>query len=167
MKTALIKDLEKLAAAIQLGNHADIVSATAQVLEPVLEYFKERPAWMRDNVIVDPEVLSVISSELFPMCYNAKDKIEIEDSRSLTQVCIEAAEIFTEMHYSDAENYWADKDFLDDILRFTREVFEALCQRPDWINVDHTSIRHSGDSLRQFLLRYHIGKDPLLKLLAK
>lgn len=122
-------------------------------LRTMIEDCKKLPAWLfQRSRIIDYEVLVVVSQQLVYMF----DVIKIEDIRSMEQVCLEAAEIFTEYHHSHDPDYWSSRDFFEETLRYCAEIKAALRARPDWINKNHRSM-YGNDTL-QDLLKKHLEK---------
>jgi hypothetical protein len=122
-------------------------------LQPLIESCEKEPAWLTQrSKVIDYEVLVVVSQELAGM----HEILDIEDSRALEQVCLEAAEIFTEHHSSDDPDYWGKRDFLDELLKYCHHIRKALEEEPTWINKEHNSMYGSetvGDLLKKHFER--------------
>jgi hypothetical protein len=170
MRAALIQARAGLEEAVQmetnpLGNNlrdvkVKLAGTLAQLLsdlEPLVEREVRKPAWLgyRDEV-VDYEVLVLVSHELYDMF----KEIQIEDSRSLQQVCIEAAAVFTEHHCSADEGYWDNRDFLEELETFCQHVRNALKAEPNWINKEHRG-SFGKETVRDVLQRYIEQKYPM------
>lgn len=132
-------------------------------LAPLMEIEAKKPAWLTcPDRIIDYEVLTVISQELS----GVGDKIQIEDSRSLEQLCMDAAELFTKHHFSEDEHYWSERIFLDEVMKLACDISKALAYRPSWINTDYRAM-YGSDTLEDLLRSYYEVSFPLTALQTK
>lgn len=145
------------------GKLMKVLETLLHELQPMMELEASKPAWMTQTErIIDYEVLTVISHELS----GVGDKIQIEDSRSLEQLCMDAAELFTKHHFSKDEQYWGERMFLDEVMKLAYDIVAALVWNPAWINTDYKAM-HGSDTVEDLLRRYYEDKFPLTAMQTK
>lgn len=95
------------------------------------------PIWCNFSTVPDPEVLVVMAQELDA---NGFYRIQpyIEDSRTGQKIIIEAALLFDEKHVSTDQDYWTERDFLEEVEIFAAEVVQKVKEAgPDFYNHRH------------------------------
>lgn len=80
----------------------------------------------------DAETLVEITREMTSLFYN--EQIKFDDSRCFYRLCIDMAKEFQELH-KDCD--WDEKDFLTEIITFSRLVRGKLIMHPDWGSTDY------------------------------
>lgn len=127
---------------------------------------EDKPAWlMRSEEVIDYEVLVVITGELTTRLRGetSEECIEIDDSRYIESLCMDAAQLFTQHHNSNDFEYWHRRPFLDEIFGFCDDVVNALSMDDGWIN-GHYRMAHGNQTLDQLLRKYYERKCPMLTL---
>lgn len=107
------------------------------------------PAWVKH--IGDVEVLVEITARLV-YAYD-RDKIKMEDSRSLIWIAGDLHDLFLRVHASGDKDYWAEKCFTEHLDKLVDKFLTCMEKEPDWITKKHWSMygKETGGDL---LLRH-------------
>jgi hypothetical protein len=109
------------------------------------------PGWVTS--LVDAEVAVVVGIEFTWLWQETQKVVHFEDSRYVSNLCIDIVKHFCQLHWSEDPDYWHnDLAFLDEVDSLVSAVHKQLRKYPGWLNNEY---------------RWAYGKETLQDLLAK